>query len=71
MPHSVCGRYASTRSAEDLVAEFDAVDATEGEELRADYNVAPTDRVRVVRRSRRAADRWPTARVAGGLEPSA
>jgi putative SOS response-associated peptidase YedK len=50
----VCGRYASTRSAEDLVAEFDAVDASDGEELRPSYNVAPTDRVRVVRRSRRA-----------------
>jgi len=38
------------------VAEFDAIDATEGELLRPDYNVAPTDRVHVVRRSRRAAD---------------
>jgi putative SOS response-associated peptidase YedK len=49
----VCGRYASSRSAEDLVAEFDAVDATEGEPLRPDYNVAPTKDVYVVRRSRR------------------
>jgi putative SOS response-associated peptidase YedK len=49
----VCGRYASTRRTVDLVAEFDAADATDGEELSADYNVAPTKRVRVVRLSRR------------------
>jgi putative SOS response-associated peptidase YedK len=49
----VCGRYASTRSTQDLVAEFDAVDATNGEELGADYNVAPTKRVHVIRESRR------------------
>jgi putative SOS response-associated peptidase YedK len=50
----MCGRYASTRSTQDLVAEFDAADATDGEELSADYNVAPTKRVHVVRLSRRA-----------------
>jgi putative SOS response-associated peptidase YedK len=50
----MCGRYASTRSTQDLVAEFDAGDATDGEELSADYNVAPTKRVRVVRLSKRA-----------------
>ncbi len=62
----MCGRYASTRSAEDLVAEFDAVDATEGEDVQPDYNVAPTDRVHVVRRSRRAADLLADGALAGG-----
>lgn len=37
-----------------MVAEFDAAGATDGEELSADYNVAPTKRVHVVRLSRRA-----------------
>lgn len=38
----MCGRYASTRSAADLAALFDAVDETSGD-LTAQYNVAPTD----------------------------
>jgi putative SOS response-associated peptidase YedK len=48
----MCGRYATTRSSADLSALFDAVDET-GDGLAADYNVAPTDPVPIVRRSRR------------------
>ncbi len=48
----MCGRYATTRSAADLSALFDALDETDGQ-LVADYNVAPTDPVPIVRRSRR------------------
>jgi putative SOS response-associated peptidase YedK len=50
----MCGRYATTRSAADLSALFDAVDETD-DGLAADYNVAPTDPVPIVRRSRRFA----------------
>ncbi|GAA1773621.1 SOS response-associated peptidase [Luedemannella helvata] len=48
----MCGRYASTRSAADLSALFEAVDETEGA-LEPDYNVAPTDPVALVRHSSR------------------
>src|SRR5207244_3754141 len=48
----MCGRYATTRSAADLSALFDAFDET-GDGLVPDYNVAPTDPVPIVRRSRR------------------
>lgn len=44
----MCGRYATTRSAADLSDLFEAVDETGGD-LRADYNVAPTDRAPIVR----------------------
>jgi putative SOS response-associated peptidase YedK len=43
----MCGRYANVSDAEDLVREFQAVDATGGESLR-DYNIAPTARVPIV-----------------------
>jgi putative SOS response-associated peptidase YedK len=46
----MCGRYASTRSAADLMALFDAVDETDGE-LVPNYNVAPTDPAPIVRTS--------------------
>ncbi|MGE5826915.1 MAG: SOS response-associated peptidase [Micromonosporaceae bacterium] len=52
----MCGRYASTRSATDLSALFDAIDETEGG-LVADYNIAPTDPVPIVRHSTRTAGR--------------
>lgn len=45
----MCGRYATTRSTADLTALFDAVDETGGVVLAADYNVAPTDVVPIVR----------------------
>ncbi|WFE26916.1 SOS response-associated peptidase [Solwaraspora sp. WMMD791] len=51
----MCGRYATTRSAADLSALFEALDDT-AEPLVADYNVAPTDAVPIVRLSRRAGD---------------
>lgn len=44
----MCGRYATTRSAADLSDLFEAFDETGGD-LRPDYNVAPTDRVPIVR----------------------
>jgi putative SOS response-associated peptidase YedK len=48
----MCGRYATTRSAADLSALFGAFDETD-DGLAPDYNVAPTDPVPIVRRSRR------------------
>ncbi|NLU76900.1 SOS response-associated peptidase [Micromonospora sp. HNM0581] len=44
----MCGRYATTRSAGDLSGLFEAVDETM-DGLVADYNVAPTDPVPLVR----------------------
>jgi putative SOS response-associated peptidase YedK len=44
----MCGRYVSVRANEDLTEEFDAIDATDGEWEAPNYNVAPTDPVRVV-----------------------
>lgn len=44
----MCGRYATTRNSTDLSALFESYDDTGGE-LVADYNVAPTDRVPIVR----------------------
>lgn len=46
----MCGRYATTRSASDLAALFEAVDDTARVAPR--YNVAPTDEVPIVRMSR-------------------
>ena len=37
----MCGRYASSKDPQSLVAEYDAVELA-GEVLGADYNVAPT-----------------------------
>ena len=51
----MCGRYATTRSATDLSAFFEAYDDTSG--LEADWNVAPTDPVPVVRMSQRRDER--------------
>jgi putative SOS response-associated peptidase YedK len=48
----MCGRYASTRSAADLSALFEADDETDGA-LVADFNVAPTDPVAIVRHTAR------------------
>jgi putative SOS response-associated peptidase YedK len=45
----MCGRYATTRAAADLSALFESYDESEGD-LAADYNVAPTDPVPIVRR---------------------
>ncbi|WFF01282.1 SOS response-associated peptidase [Micromonospora sp. WMMD964] len=46
----MCGRYATTRSSGELSALFESSDDTDGP-LRPDHNVAPTDRVPLVRMS--------------------
>jgi putative SOS response-associated peptidase YedK len=63
----MCGRYATTRSAADLAALFGAFDETD-DGLAPDYNVAPTDPVPVVRRSRRV-DRPVLSVARWGLVP--
>jgi len=45
----MCGRYAASRSPEDLIVEYEAVDGTADARLPADYNVAPTVPVHAVR----------------------
>lgn len=65
----MCGRYASSRSAEELVAEFDAIGTAFEGELRPDYNVAPTTTVPVVRVSRSHGGRVVDA-LRWGLVPS-
>jgi putative SOS response-associated peptidase YedK len=45
----MCGRYAASRSPDDLAIEFEAVTAEGQAPLAADYNVAPTKDVYVVR----------------------
>jgi putative SOS response-associated peptidase YedK len=64
----MCGRYATTRSSLDLSSLFDAADET-GDALAADYNVAPTDPVPIVRRSRRVDGRVLSV-ARWGLVPS-
>jgi putative SOS response-associated peptidase YedK len=44
----MCGRYASSRRAEDLVEEFEIADSRIPSPLPADYNVAPTKEVYAV-----------------------
>ena len=57
----MCGRYAASRKPEDLALEFDAVPAEGRPPLAADYNVAPTKDVYVVRHAReRDAEGRPT-----------
>ncbi|HEX6967327.1 MAG TPA: SOS response-associated peptidase [Micromonosporaceae bacterium] len=64
----MCGRYATTRSAADLSALFDADDETDGR-LAVDYNVAPTDPVPIVRMSRRLGGRALSVARWGLLPP--
>jgi len=52
----MCGRYATTRSADDLAKLFAAFDETEGA-LAPDYNLAPTDPAPIVRVSESRGDR--------------
>jgi putative SOS response-associated peptidase YedK len=56
----MCGRYASTKSSDYLVSLFEALDESDGA-IVADYNIAPTDPVPVVRTTRR-----PEAAPSGG-----
>lgn len=44
----MCGRYASSRSPEDLAEEFEVLDPRLERALQPDYNVAPTDEVYAV-----------------------
>ncbi|MEO6885154.1 MAG: SOS response-associated peptidase [Jatrophihabitantaceae bacterium] len=44
----MCGRYVSVRSDEDVLAEFDAIQAAAEDAVEPDYNVAPTKAVRVI-----------------------
>jgi putative SOS response-associated peptidase YedK len=75
---TVCGRYAASRRPEDLVLEFEAVAAEGQGPLAADYNVAPTKDVYVVRHKKeRDAEGRPTGgghrelrTVRWGLVPS-
>jgi putative SOS response-associated peptidase YedK len=57
----MCGRYATSRSSVDLSVLFEATDEVPG--LEADYNVAPTDPVPVVRMAAAADDDAPGIRV--------
>jgi putative SOS response-associated peptidase YedK len=74
----MCGRYAASRKPEDLALEFEAVPAGGQPPLAADYNVAPTKDVYVVRHAReRDAEGVPTGgahrelrSVRWGLVPS-
>jgi putative SOS response-associated peptidase YedK len=57
----MCGRYAASRSPDDLVVEFEAVAAEGQPPLPPDYNVAPTKDVYVVRQKKeRDAEGAPT-----------
>ena len=64
----MCGRYATTRSAADLSALFEAFDDT-GDGLVPDYNVAPTDPVPMVRIVRSARGGRVLASARWGLVP--
>lgn len=44
----MCGRYVSVRSDDDVLRDFDAVDATGDDVVEPDYNVAPTKPVRAI-----------------------
>ena len=74
----MCGRYAASSNPDDLVVEFEAVRAEGQQPLAADYNVAPTKDVYVVRHKKeRDAEGAPTGgghrelrAVRWGLVPS-
>ena len=53
----MCGRYVVTRSAEDLIAEFEATALLGRDAIVADYNIAPTDPVPIVLTRHRPGDR--------------
>jgi putative SOS response-associated peptidase YedK len=57
----VCGRYASTRSREDLLETFKIEEALADKEKAPDYNIAPTKTSpTVLARPPRAQTRTPT-----------
>jgi putative SOS response-associated peptidase YedK len=59
----MCGRYAASRSPDDLVVQFEAVRADGQQALPPDYNVAPTKDVYVVRHRK---ERDPEGAPTGG-----
>lgn len=59
----MCGRYAASRRPDDLVVEFEAVLASGQPPLPADFNVAPTKDVYVVRHKK---ERDPEGAPTGG-----
>lgn len=65
----MCGRYAASRSPEDLILEYEATDATAGEYGGPDFNVAPTDPVLAVRTRTRDGQRQLSL-ARWGLVPS-
>jgi putative SOS response-associated peptidase YedK len=65
----MCGRYAASRSPEDLIVEYEAVDDTEGVRLPADFNVAPTVPVHAVHTRVRDGERVLSV-LRWGLVPS-
>ncbi len=60
----MCGRYASSRKPEDLVAEFEVVDNRIPAPLAPDYNIAPTKEVYAVM------ERPPSKEAGEAGEPS-
>lgn len=72
----MCGRYASAKDPDALVAEFEVEESLVDKPLHADYNVAPTKRVYAVmsRQPEGAPDEAPAERqlrvVRWGLVPS-
>ena len=71
----MCGRYASSRSPDDLAEEFEVVDRRLDKPLAPDYNVAPTKEVyAVLERQAKDAPEEPPARqlrtLRWGLVPS-
>lgn len=44
----MCGRYVSVKSDGDVLREFDAIDATDGDSFAPDWNIAPTKPVRTI-----------------------
>lgn len=69
----MCGRYASSRSADDLAAEFEILDARPERVLPPSYNVAPTDEVYAVMDRPRHGETVPVRQlrvVRWGLVPS-
>lgn len=65
----MCGRYAASRSPEDLIVEYEAVDGTAGAHTGPDFNIAPTDPVLVVRTRTRDRQR-ELSQARWGLVPS-
>jgi putative SOS response-associated peptidase YedK len=57
---TMCGRYVSVRSDDDILREFDAIEVGNDDAFEPDYNIAPTDPVRaIVNRPLRDADGNP------------